>query len=44
MTYKTELMIFAVKCGMEDKVDEWLRVLVERKPECVETLDREMMH
>lgn len=44
MTYKTELVTFAVKYGMEAKADEWMRVLVERKAECVETLDREMMH
>lgn len=44
MAYKTELMTFAVKCGMEAKAEEWMRVLVERKAECIQTLDRERMH
>jgi hypothetical protein len=44
MAYETELMTFAVKVGMEAKADEWMRVLVERKAECIATLDREKMH
>jgi hypothetical protein len=40
----TELMTLAVKVGLEDKADEWMRLLVERRAECVETLDREKMH
>ena len=42
--YVTELMSFAVKVGYEDKADEWMRLLVDRRVECVETLDREKMH
>jgi hypothetical protein len=44
MAYKTTLTTFTVKEGMEAKADEWLRVLIERKAECLETLDREKMH
>lgn len=44
MAYETELMTFAVKVGMEAKADEWMGLLVERKAECLETLDREKMH
>lgn len=42
--YTTELVSFAVKAGFEAKADEWMRVLVERKADCVGTLDRERMH
>ena len=42
--YVTELVSFAVKLGFETKADEWMRVLVERRADCIETLDRERMH
>lgn len=42
--YITELVSFTVKVGLEGKADEWMRELVERKGECIETLDRERMH
>jgi hypothetical protein len=44
MAFRTTLTTFTVKTGMEVKADEWLRVLIERKAECIETLDRERMH
>ena len=44
MSYKTEFMTFTIKLGMEAEAEAWMRVLAERKAECVETLDRERMH
>jgi len=44
MTYKTEFSTYAVKVGKEARAEEWMRTLVERRAECVETLEREKMH
>ena len=44
MPYTTELMTFAVKPGKEERADEWMRTLVQRRAECVASLDREAMH
>ena len=40
----TDLVSFAVKEGYEAKADEWMKILVERRAECIETLEREKMH
>lgn len=39
-----ELVTFAVKAGKEARAEEWIRVLRDRRDECVATLDRERMH
>jgi Family of unknown function (DUF6176) len=44
LTVTTELMSFAVKPGKEARAEEWMKLLVERQAECVQTLDREAMH
>lgn len=44
MPYTTELMTFAVKPGKEARADEWMCTLVQRRAECVDSLDREAMH
>lgn len=44
MPYKTEFMTFHIKQGMEAEADIWMRILKDRKDECVQTLDRERMH
>lgn len=44
MSSKTTLTTFTVKAGMEARAEEWMRVLIERQVDCVETLDRERMH
>jgi Family of unknown function (DUF6176) len=44
MTYKTEFSTYAVKVDKEARAEEWMRALVERRAECVETLEREKMH
>lgn len=43
MSLKTELVSFAVKPGKEARAREWLRMLVERRDECIATLERERM-
>jgi hypothetical protein len=40
---KTELVSYAVRLGMESEAEVWLRVLQQRRAECVATLDREQM-
>ena len=40
---KTELVSFAVTPGMESEAEAWMRLLKERRAECVATLDREKM-
>lgn len=42
--HSTEFMTFRVKAGMEALADEWMRVLQQRRDECIATLDRERMH
>ncbi len=44
MSYRIEFMTVTVKQGMEGEAEEWMRILEERRAECVETLDRERMH
>ena len=44
MSYRTEFMTFTVRQGMEAEAEEWMRLLIERQAECVQTLDRERMH
>jgi len=41
---KNRVHAFTVKQGMEAEAETWMRILVERKVECVQTLDRERMH
>ena len=41
---KAELTRFRVKPGMSARVDEWMRVLNERKAECLATFEREKMY
>lgn len=43
MAIKSELVSFAVKPGKEARAEEWMRLLVERRDECIETLAREGM-
>lgn len=40
---KAELVSFAVRPGMESEAETWLRVLKDRKAECVAALGREKM-
>ena len=40
---KTELVSFAIRAGMEPEAEVWLRMLQQRRAECVATLDRERM-
>ena len=44
MSYTTELVSFAVRCGAEARAEEWMNLLVQRNDECVATMDREHMH
>lgn len=44
MTLKTELMTFAIKPGKEARADAWMQMLIDRRAECIATLDREKMH
>jgi hypothetical protein len=44
MPYKTEFMTYTIKQGMEAEAEAWMRILIERRAECVQTLDRERMH
>ncbi|MGA0611237.1 DUF6176 family protein [Caldimonas sp. KR1-144] len=44
MPPKTELVTFAIKPGKEARAEEWMRMLVERRDECIATLAREQMH
>jgi Family of unknown function (DUF6176) len=36
-------MTFAVKPSKEARADEWMRTLVQRRGECIESLNREAM-
>lgn len=44
MPARTEFVSFAIKPGMESDGEAWMRLLIERQPECVATLDGERMH
>ena len=43
-TIVTELMTFTVRPGKEERAEEWMRTLQDRRLECIQTLDREHMH
>jgi len=40
---KTEFDTFRIKQGKEARAKEWMQLLVSRKSECIETLNREKM-
>ena len=41
---KVELSRFRVKDGKSERVDEWMKMLNDRMPEVIQTLEREKMH
>lgn len=44
MSIRTEFVTFVVKEGLEAEADRWMRLLVQRQQECLETLEQERMH
>ena len=41
---KTGFTIFRVKTGKEERANEWLELLVDRREDCIATLQREAMY
>ena len=41
---KTDLRTIPIIEGMEETAEEWMKILIQRRSECVETLEREKMH
>lgn len=39
----TELDTFRIKKGKEERAKEWMRALIQRRQECIQTLPREKM-
>ena len=44
MEIKTEFTTFPIIEGMEETAEEWMKILTQRRSECVATLEREKMH
>ncbi len=44
MEIKTEFTTFPVIEGREGTAEEWMKILTQRRSECVATLEREKMH
>lgn len=44
MPPRTEFVSFPIRPGMESEADAWMQMLIERRAECVATLDGERMH
>lgn len=39
----TEFSIFRVIAGKESRAQEWMKLLIDRRADCIETLEREAM-